>query len=95
MVEIRSITMALGCMGRSDLGLIYQFRGRGKNIPFQKSYGESVTNTMLIITSDGASMVLKKVSSHADKYRYSTEPFAGANGQIPQLNLWDDHDVSI
>lgn len=27
-------------------------------------------------------------------YRYSTEPFAGANGQIPQLNLWDDHDVS-
>jgi hypothetical protein len=26
--------------------------------------------------------------------RYSTEPFAGANGQIPQLNLWDDHDVS-
>jgi hypothetical protein len=25
--------------------------------------------------------------------RYSTEPFAGANGQIPQLNIWDDHDV--
>ena len=24
---------------------------------------------------------------------YSTEPFAGANGQIAQLNLWDDHDV--
>ncbi|KFY11564.1 hypothetical protein V492_04389 [Pseudogymnoascus sp. VKM F-4246] len=24
---------------------------------------------------------------------YSTEPFAGANGQIPQLNLWDDHDI--
>lgn len=26
---------------------------------------------------------------------YSTEPFAGANGQIAQLNLWDDHDVCI
>ena len=24
---------------------------------------------------------------------YSTEPFASANGQIPQLNIWDDHDV--
>ncbi len=27
-------------------------------------------------------------------YRYGTEPFASANGQIPQVNLWDDHDVS-
>lgn len=25
---------------------------------------------------------------------YGTEPFASANGQIAQLNLWDDHDVS-
>ena len=24
---------------------------------------------------------------------YSTEPFASTNGQIPQLNIWDDHDV--
>jgi hypothetical protein len=24
---------------------------------------------------------------------YSTEPFASANGQLPQLNLWDDHDI--
>ncbi|KAI1352264.1 hypothetical protein F5Y01DRAFT_280415 [Xylaria sp. FL0043] len=24
---------------------------------------------------------------------YSTEPFATANGQIPQLNIWDDHDI--
>jgi phosphodiesterase/alkaline phosphatase D-like protein len=24
---------------------------------------------------------------------YSTEPFANANGQIAQLNIWDDHDV--
>lgn len=24
---------------------------------------------------------------------YSTEPFASANGQIAQLNIWDDHDV--
>ncbi|KAK3301104.1 uncharacterized protein B0H64DRAFT_382612 [Chaetomium fimeti] len=24
---------------------------------------------------------------------YSTEPFAGANGQIAQLNIWDDHDI--
>ncbi|KAH8591574.1 hypothetical protein B0O99DRAFT_631791 [Bisporella sp. PMI_857] len=24
---------------------------------------------------------------------YGTEPFATANGQIPQLNLWDDHDI--
>ncbi|KAL0474275.1 hypothetical protein QR685DRAFT_3856 [Neurospora intermedia] len=24
---------------------------------------------------------------------YGTEPFAGANGQIPQLNIWDDHDI--
>lgn len=25
---------------------------------------------------------------------YNTEPFSSANGQIPQLNIWDDHDVS-
>ncbi|KAI1874381.1 hypothetical protein JX265_004589 [Neoarthrinium moseri] len=24
---------------------------------------------------------------------YSTEPFAQANGQIAQLNIWDDHDI--
>lgn len=24
---------------------------------------------------------------------YSTEPFAAANGQIPQINEWDDHDI--
>ncbi|ELR09341.1 hypothetical protein GMDG_03907 [Pseudogymnoascus destructans 20631-21] len=32
---------------------------------------------------------------YADNYIrwYSTEPFAGSNGQIPQLNLWDDHDI--
>lgn len=24
---------------------------------------------------------------------YTTEPFASANGQIPQINIWDDHDI--
>ncbi|EKG13474.1 Alkaline phosphatase D-related protein [Macrophomina phaseolina MS6] len=24
---------------------------------------------------------------------YTTRPFADANGQIPQLNIWDDHDI--
>lgn len=24
---------------------------------------------------------------------YTTEPFATANGQIPQINVWDDHDI--
>ena len=24
---------------------------------------------------------------------YSTEPFASANAQIPQINIWDDHDI--
>lgn len=24
---------------------------------------------------------------------YTTEPFKSANGQIPQLNIWDDHDI--
>lgn len=24
---------------------------------------------------------------------YSTEPFKSANAQIPQLNIWDDHDI--
>lgn len=24
---------------------------------------------------------------------FSTEPFATANGQIPQINIWDDHDI--
>ncbi|KAK0730465.1 hypothetical protein B0H67DRAFT_652421 [Lasiosphaeris hirsuta] len=24
---------------------------------------------------------------------YGTEPFAAANGQIPQVNIWDDHDI--
>jgi hypothetical protein len=26
---------------------------------------------------------------------YNTDPFAGVNGQIPQINIWDDHDVSF
>lgn len=26
--------------------------------------------------------------------RYNLPPFCIANGQIPQLNIWDDHDVS-
>ncbi|KFA64205.1 hypothetical protein S40285_00859 [Stachybotrys chlorohalonatus IBT 40285] len=26
---------------------------------------------------------------------YNTDPFAGANGQIAQLNIWDDHDASF
>ena len=25
---------------------------------------------------------------------YNSKPFASANGQIPQVNIWDDHDVS-
>lgn len=25
---------------------------------------------------------------------FNTPPFSVANGQIPQLNIWDDHDVS-
>ncbi|SPJ79139.1 uncharacterized protein FTOL_07530 [Fusarium torulosum] len=24
---------------------------------------------------------------------YNTEPFSGVNGQIPQVNIWDDHDI--
>lgn len=24
---------------------------------------------------------------------YNTEPFASANGTIPQINIWDDHDI--
>lgn len=24
---------------------------------------------------------------------YSTEPFSSVNGQVPQINLWDDHDI--
>jgi PhoD related phosphatase len=24
---------------------------------------------------------------------YSTEPFASANASIPQVNIWDDHDI--
>lgn len=24
---------------------------------------------------------------------YSREPFAGMNGTIPQVNIWDDHDI--
>lgn len=25
--------------------------------------------------------------------RYNTPPFCIANGEIPQLNIWDDHDI--
>jgi phosphodiesterase/alkaline phosphatase D-like protein len=24
---------------------------------------------------------------------FSTEPFAAANASIPQINIWDDHDI--
>lgn len=30
----------------------------------------------------------------SDTGRYDTGYFAAANGQIPQINIWDDHDVS-
>jgi hypothetical protein len=43
----------------------------------------------------------EKLRSECDDYYlknyirwYNTEPFSTANGQIPQLNIWDDHDVS-
>ena len=56
-----------------------------------------MTNTMSITTFDGVYKVALKllIQSYTltRKSRYSTEPFASANGQIPQLNLWDDHDV--
>jgi len=38
-------------------------------------------------------VLIESFCKHTDVSRYSTEPFARANGQIPQLNLWDDHDV--
>lgn len=41
-----------------------------------------------------------KMRGDCDKYYYdnyvgwySTEPFATANAQIPQINIWDDHDI--
>lgn len=58
-----------------------------------------MTSTMQTTTSNGAyhSQLTLTVRKEFLKrqYRYSTEPFASANGQIPQLNLWDDHDVGI
>ena len=43
----------------------------------------------------------KKLRAECDEYYfknyvkwYSTEPFASANGQIPQINIWDDHGQS-
>ena len=42
----------------------------------------------------------EKLRSECDQYYfdtyvkwYSTEPFASANGIIPQVNIWDDHDI--
>ncbi|KAL8243783.1 hypothetical protein R6Q59_010041 [Mikania micrantha] len=42
----------------------------------------------------------ESLRSACDKYYfdnyirwYSTEPFATANAQIPQINIWDDHDI--
>ncbi|KAI9172128.1 hypothetical protein HJFPF1_01621 [Paramyrothecium foliicola] len=42
----------------------------------------------------------EKLRSECDDYYlknyirwYNTEPFSTANGQIPQLNIWDDHDI--
>jgi hypothetical protein len=42
----------------------------------------------------------EKMRDECDEYYYtnyvrwySTKPFSTANGQIPQLNIWDDHDI--
>ena len=42
----------------------------------------------------------EELRAECDKYYFdnyvqwfSTEPFATANGQIPQVNIWDDHDI--
>lgn len=42
----------------------------------------------------------KKLEEACDKYYvnnylqwFALEPFASCNGQIPQLNIWDDHDI--
>ena len=44
----------------------------------------------------------KELRAECDEYYfqnyvrwYSTEPFATANGQIPQINIWDDHGWSL
>jgi hypothetical protein len=41
-----------------------------------------------------------KMRTECDEYYYqnyvkwySTEPFASANAQVPQINIWDDHDI--
>jgi hypothetical protein len=56
-----------------------------------------VTNITSTTTSDGVYQIALNllIQSYTliQEPRYSTEPFASANGQIPQLNLWDDHDV--
>lgn len=41
------------------------------------------------------SLCMAKNAHVSSLFRYSMEPFAAANGQIPQLNIWDDHDVCL
>ena len=40
-------------------------------------------------------MVLMPLRYYYENYAkwYALEPFATANGQIAQLNIWDDHDI--
>lgn len=86
-------------MALSRSGLVSEIRKRGENTPFLRNWGRTVTNIMSTTIFDGVYWVVltRAVESYflTDESRYSTEPFASANGQIPQLNIWDDHDVRI
>lgn len=95
MVETRSTMMEYELMDPCSHGVPYPTRRNGETTSFQKAFGGIATAIMLQITSDGGVHMLLELVRSLTSSRYSTEPFASANGQIPQLNLWDDHDVCV
>lgn len=90
----RSIAMLFACRGRSARGRISRIPRSGGSIRSRRVCARTATIGTSRTISSGRSCAGEFAYALADPVsRYGTEMFAVANGQIPQINIWDDHDV--
>lgn len=101
--ETKSTTMGSVLTDPSGSGPILETRGSEESSPSLITCGRNATTIISKTTFHGTLVIVhfhicqwdtcenRRLPSNV--YRYNREPFASANGQIPQLNIWDDHDV--
>lgn len=93
-VVTRFTAMLFACRGRSARGRISRIPRSGGSIRSRRACARTAMTGISRTISSGRSCAWEWVHALADPgSRYGTEMFAVANGQIPQINIWDDHDV--